>query len=84
MSMYDEAIQDYTQALVADPHNLHYLHNRGICYQKLHQYPKAVEDFTQEITLSNCPTSYFIRGYCYDSMGELELAIKDYSAALQK
>jgi tetratricopeptide (TPR) repeat protein len=47
-------------------------------------YDKAVEDFTEEINISNCSTSYFIRGYCYDSMGELELAIKDYSAALQK
>ena len=72
-------------ALKSDPTNLHYLHNRGICYQKIHEYQKAVNDFSEEIKLSpSCPTSYFIRGYCYDSMGELELAIKDYSAALQK
>jgi len=47
MSMYEEAIADYTQALLTDPNNLHYLHNRGICYQRLHEYQKAVEDFTQ-------------------------------------
>lgn len=69
MGMYEEAIQDYTQALLTDSNNLHYLHNRGICYQKLHEYQKAVDDFTEEIRLSSCPTSFFIRGYCYDSMG---------------
>jgi tetratricopeptide (TPR) repeat protein len=46
MFMYEEAIQDYTQALLTDPNNLHYLHNRGICYQKVHEYEKAVKDFT--------------------------------------
>ena len=46
MSMYLEAIQDYTMALKSDPKNLHYLHNRGICYKKIHEYKKAIEDFT--------------------------------------
>lgn len=69
--MYDEAIADYTKALKADPENLQYLHNRGVCYERIHHYSKAVEDFTREINLSQCPSSYFIRGYCYDSMGEL-------------
>lgn len=46
MSMYQEAIQDYTMALKSDPNNLHYLHNRGICYQKIHEYQKAIYDFT--------------------------------------
>lgn len=70
MSLYMEAIHDYTMALKSDPNNLHYLHNRGICYQKIHEYQKAINDFTEEIKLSaSCPTSYFIRGYCYDSMG---------------
>ena len=82
--MYDEAIGDYTKALSSDPTNVQYLHNRGICYERIHEYSKAIQDFTQEINLSNCSSSYFIRGYCYDSLGELELAIKDYSAALQK
>jgi tetratricopeptide (TPR) repeat protein len=47
IAMYEQAIADYTQALLTDPNNLHYLHNRGICYQRLHEYQKAVEDFTQ-------------------------------------
>jgi len=84
MGLFQEAIQDYTMALKSDPKNLQYLHNRGVCFERIHEYNKAVEDFTEEINLSNCSTSYFIRGYCYDSMGELELALKDYSAALQK
>jgi tetratricopeptide (TPR) repeat protein len=84
IGLFHEAIQDYTMALKTDPKNLQYLHNRGVCFERIHEYNKAVEDFTEEINLSNCSTSYFIRGYCYDSMGELELALKDYSAALQK
>ena len=84
MGMYHEAIQDYTKALQSDPDNLHFLHNRGICYQKIRCYEEAVKDFTEEIKISNCPASYFIRGYCYDLMGEEKLAIKDFSVALQK
>lgn len=48
------------------------------------QYEKAIQDFSDEINISSCSASYFIRGYCYDSMGQLEKAIMDYSAALQK
>ena len=29
-----------------DPKNLQYLHNRGVCYERIHEYNKAVEDFT--------------------------------------
>jgi hypothetical protein len=40
--MYHEAIADYTMALKSDPKNLQYLHNRGVCYERIHQYNKAV------------------------------------------
>ena len=33
-------------ALKGDPYNLQYLHNRGVCYERVHDYQRAVLDFT--------------------------------------
>jgi tetratricopeptide (TPR) repeat protein len=40
--MYPEAVNDYTKALQSDPKNLQYLHNRGVCYERMLEYSKAV------------------------------------------
>ena len=42
IGLYTEAVEDYTKALSSDPNNLQYLHNRGICYERMAQYNKAV------------------------------------------
>ncbi len=42
IGLYAEAVADYTRALVSDPKNLQYLHNRGVCYERLMEYGKAV------------------------------------------
>lgn len=36
--MYTEAVSDYTKALENDPKNIQYLHNRGVCYERMTQY----------------------------------------------
>jgi len=67
-----------------DAKNLHALHNRGICYERLGLFRNAIEDFTMVISLNkNNANAYFNRGCCYDSIGELDLAIADYSLALE-
>jgi tetratricopeptide (TPR) repeat protein len=43
-----------------------------------------VKDFTSVIEIDpQNANAYFNRGCCYDSIGELDLAISDYSVALE-
>jgi tetratricopeptide (TPR) repeat protein len=47
-------------------------------------YRNAIEDFTSVINHNSTnANAYFNRGCCYDSIGELDLAIQDYSTALE-
>lgn len=47
-------------------------------------YRNAIEDFTSVIAQNkDNANAYFNRGCCYDSIGELDLAIADYSTALE-
>jgi len=45
---------------------------------------KAIKDFTAVIKIDNKnANAYYNRGCCYDTIGELDLAITDYSIALE-
>ncbi len=47
-------------------------------------YKEAIRDFTRVIEIDpDNANAYFNRGCCYDSIGELDLAISDYSVALE-
>ena len=47
-------------------------------------YKEAIRDFTRVIEIDpDNANAYFNRGCCYDSVGELDLAISDYSVALE-
>ena len=47
-------------------------------------YKEAITDFTKVISIDpDNANAYFNRGCCYDSIGELDLAISDYSVALE-
>ncbi len=70
--------------LKIDTKNIHALHNRGISYERLAQYERAILDFSEVIAKDpDNANAYFNRGCCYDSVGELDLAIADYSVALE-
>jgi len=45
---------------------------------------EAIKDFEKVIHIDpNNANAYFNRGCCYDSIGEIDLAISDYSVALE-
>ena len=47
-------------------------------------YKEAIKDFTRVIEIdADNANAFFNRGCCYDSIGELDLAISDYSVALE-
>ena len=45
--MYLEAINDYSKALELDKNNIHALHNRGICYERMGQFKKVNKSFNK-------------------------------------
>ena len=56
---------------------------RGISFDKLGDFKKAVADFTTVIKLdpSNV-NAYFNRGSAFDSLGQYDKAVSDYTKAL--
>ena len=44
LNRFEEAIEDYSEAIRLDPNNSHSYHNRGILYEKLNQLEKAQAD----------------------------------------
>ena len=45
---------------------------------------QAIQDFSEVIKLDlENANAFFNRGCCYDSIGEIDLAISDYSVALE-
>jgi tetratricopeptide (TPR) repeat protein len=60
------------------------LHNRGISFERISLYRDAIRDFEKVISIDpKNANAYFNRGCCYDSIGEIDLAISDYSIALE-
>jgi tetratricopeptide (TPR) repeat protein len=45
--MYDQAIDDYTKAIEADPGHAQVYNNRGIACRFRKQYDKAISDYTK-------------------------------------
>lgn len=67
-----------------DSLNVHAFHNWGISYERIEEFSKAINDFSEVIWLDpENGNAYFNRGCCYDTIGELDLAISDYSIALE-
>lgn len=82
---YNKAIETYTQILKIDPkykfahYNLGFIH---LVY--LQVYDVAAKHFTDAITCDqNYTEAYYNRGYCYELMGDVMNARKDYKQALQ-
>ena len=70
--------------LAIDSANVHAFHNRGISYDKLGEFEKAIVDFDTVIAME--PTNsvaYFNRGSTYDSMGMHDHAVADFGRALE-
>jgi Tetratricopeptide repeat. len=64
---------------------------RGKCFLALHQYQRALFDFSMSIRLesnttstnSNVAKNIAYRGFCYRSLGRLGEALKDYKEAIR-
>ena len=69
--MYNEAIQDYSNAIELDPKNSSYLNNRGDVLYNLKRYEEAIQDYSKAIELD--PKNglyYYNRGMAVNNLGK--------------
>ena len=91
---YQEAIDNYTQAIYLNPNNDDAYFNRGQAYYILGKYRKAINDYTQFISFSigvenlsgvfikEVDEAYHNRGRAYYYLEEYQKAIDDYTQAI--
>ncbi len=83
---WQEAIEKLTLAIEKQPDAASIYENRGICYQKLHQYEQAIADYSKALELDKSMAAFLYnnRGYCYKSLGKPDLAVADFTEALKR
>jgi tetratricopeptide (TPR) repeat protein len=80
---YDQAIDDYNQAIQVEPNYAAAYNNRGRSYYAQGDYDRAIADFNQAITLDpNYADAYNNRGRAYYAKGNLDRALADYNQAI--
>ncbi len=74
---FSEALFEYNKAIAADPNYPYPVERIGSMYQKLHNYPKAIEFLKRTLVLdSNYDDyTYYNLGYCYKMMHKLDTAL---------
>ena len=81
---FDKAIQDYTSIIKINPKNKSAHFNLGYLHQvHLKVYSEAVKHFSRAIEVDpQYAEAYLNRGLCFESMGNIVAAKKDFEAAL--
>ena len=84
LGKYEEAIEDYTKAIVLKPDYAEAYNNRGFAWHSLGLYERAIEDYNKAIELKpDNAVIYRNRGDAWDDLGHHERAIKDYDMAIE-
>ncbi|MEQ9624300.1 tetratricopeptide repeat protein [Coleofasciculus chthonoplastes] len=83
MERYEDALDDYNQAIELDPHSIWAIAYRGLTYRSLKRYQEALQDFDQAIALDpNYVWAIARRGRTYCEMERYEEALRDYDRAI--
>jgi len=83
MGNYDQALQDYDEAIGLDPSNTAALYNRGNIKTAVGQYDKAVADYSKAIQLNPTYAAAFNnRCFAYNAAGYYDLAENDCRRAI--
>lgn len=77
-------IEHYTRAILFNPKLIPAYFNRGVVYQQLAEYEKAIQDYHQVLEFeADNALCYYHRGNCYQNLDQHYEAIQDYSKALE-
>ena len=77
-------IEKYTKKIEKEPNNASYWNSRGITYNKLREYNKAISDYDRAIELNSEEAVYFNnRGNSYSNLEVYDKAIDDFNIAIK-
>ena len=80
---FNEAIQDYSDAIDLDPSDPVLYNNRGIALRYMERFESAIEDYDRALSIDpRYRDALTNRGIAYADMGDLELAIQDFDRAI--
>ena len=82
LGQFQEAINDFDQAIKLDPTPLRY-NNRGLAHGQFGQFQEALNDFDQAIKLDPTSSRYNNRGMAYGELGQVQEAINDFDQAIK-
>lgn len=81
---YQEALQNFDQALVMNPRHERAYRMRGDLLRQLGEDQKAINDYSQAIKQNpDFSTTYINRGEAYEAVGDYQKAIADYTQAIE-
>lgn len=81
---YDDAINDFNEAIGFDDRNPKVYFERGKCFFNLNNYNLAIKDFDEAIKQNPDNSEFFLfRGTSYAKSGEDDRAIRDYVQAIR-
>jgi len=79
-----DAIPAFDKALRLNPRYAEAYNARGVTYNELAEYERALKDYDAALGLNpKYAEAYFNRGNAYNDLGQAEQAIKDYDEALR-
>ncbi|KPK98685.1 MAG: hypothetical protein AMJ95_02760 [Omnitrophica WOR_2 bacterium SM23_72] len=82
--MYDQAIEEFAQAIEKNPDFAKAHYQRGLAYQSLGELEEAIADYTAAISLGLAEAKvYYNRGIAYYYHDYLDKAIEDWSRAIE-
>jgi tetratricopeptide (TPR) repeat protein len=83
MNRYEEALQDFQQAIALDPQYAWAIASRGETYRFMNRYEEALQDFQQAITIDpQYAGAIAYRGETYQAMNRYEEALQDFQQAI--
>ncbi len=81
---YDQAIEDFNEAIRLDPKDALAYNNRGLAWLAKESYDQAIEDFNEAIRLDPKDASaYSSRGWAFLAKKDYDRAIEDFDKAIR-
>jgi tetratricopeptide (TPR) repeat protein len=81
---YEQAIDDFNEAIRLAPKNANAFNNRGVAYRNIGDLDRAVADYDQAISIRpDYLAAFYNRGLVLNDKREYAKAISDFTAALE-
>jgi tetratricopeptide (TPR) repeat protein len=84
LGQYQQAIEDFNQAILLKPYYANAYHSRGTAYAELGQYKRALENFNEAIRLKpDSALAYYSRGTAYAKLGQYQHALENFNEVIR-